>query len=97
MPTLYVTCHECHTEFPTPIGVTDQGLSGVLISGMVHTCPKCGHEGQFFTQDYHIPAATSGRVESGADVAVKTQTDEKRAENQVDMVKVAGYGVKPEG
>ncbi|MCI4327274.1 MAG: hypothetical protein L3K16_06545 [Thermoplasmata archaeon] len=97
MPTLYVTCHNCHTEFPTPIGVTDQGLSGVLISGLTHKCPNCGEEAQYFTQDYHVPTATSGRVESGADVAVKNEGDERRAENQVDMVKLAGYGVKPEG
>jgi hypothetical protein len=97
MPTLYLKCRNCGKEFPTPIGVTEQGLHGVMISGMTHKCPHCGQEAQYFTQDYHVPAATADRPESASDVAVKADSNERRAENQVDMVKVAGYGVGPEG
>ena len=95
MPTLLVRCQKCGEEFPTPIGVTGTTLSGVLISGLTHRCPHCGAEGQYFTQDYHVPTETAERPETRANVAVTAPSDEVRAENQVDMVKVAGYGVKP--
>jgi|SRR5580658_10019130 DNA-directed RNA polymerase subunit RPC12/RpoP len=56
MPTLFLKCRTCGTEFPTPIALTNESFQGnVLISGLEHACPACGSRDQFFTADYFLP------------------------------------------
>ena len=96
MPTLFLTCQSCHEEFPTPIGVTDPALTGVIISGMPHRCPACGVEGRYSTQDYHVPRETLKEVEHEENRAIEDRDHEVEAKQHVDTVRLAGYGVKPE-
>jgi hypothetical protein len=57
MPTLFLKCHECHQEFPTPIGVAAEAMGGFIISGITHPCPLCKAESEYVTRDYHFPEA----------------------------------------
>jgi hypothetical protein len=55
MPTLFLTCRDCHREFPTPIGISEEAMTGFIISGLTHHCPFCKAESEYVTQDYHLP------------------------------------------
>lgn len=96
MPTLFLTCRSCGEEFPTPIGVTDPKLTGVIISGMSHRCPGCGADDKFSTQDYHVPKETVQEVQAEANRAIEDRAHEIEEKQRADTIRLAGYGVKPE-
>jgi hypothetical protein len=99
MPTLFLQCRECRREFLTPIAVTEAGLHDVLITGMTHICPHCGHSDSYNTQDYHVPSELVGQLNPptaplAADPAGATAT-----RTEVTASKLAGFSVvsTPEG
>ncbi|MCI4343217.1 MAG: CpXC domain-containing protein [Thermoplasmata archaeon] len=93
MPSLYLTCHQCHQEFVTPIAVTEAGLHDVLITGMVHLCPHCGHPDQYFTQDYHVPAALVDQLKPPDSPLSTDHAAAEHVSTEVAASKLAGYSV----
>jgi hypothetical protein len=55
MPTLFVQCVTCRTDFPTPIAVPPATDEGVLVSGLALKCPRCGAEHRYYTKDFRVP------------------------------------------
>lgn len=56
MPTLFVRCRACRTEFPTRLAVGDERGSTLVVSGLSQRCPACGTEELYFTKDVFVPA-----------------------------------------
>ena len=93
MPTLFVSCKECQTEFPTPIGGRETGKSGVIISSLRLRCPKCGRESEYSTPDFHITAGTPAQ----GGTAEADPSASHAAHEQVERQKVAAFGVVDAG
>jgi hypothetical protein len=55
MPSLWVKCKNCGQEFASGIAVQDEALGHVLMTDVIHACPKCGASGKYSTMDYHSP------------------------------------------
>jgi hypothetical protein len=95
MPTLFVKCRACGQEFPTPIGESEPGHSGVIISGLSLRCPKCAAEDQYSTADFHVPV---GSKSSPAEDGTPTEPDlasAHHAQQGAAQEKLAGAGVVP--
>jgi DNA-directed RNA polymerase subunit RPC12/RpoP len=95
LPTLYLKCRKCAKEFPTPIGVTEAGLKGVIISGLIHRCPHCGHEDQYNTHDYHLPEGLPDPAAAETKPLAADPKLENQAKKDAASEKLAGYGVVP--
>jgi rubredoxin len=95
VPTLFVKCRTCGHEFPTPIGESATGRSGVIISGLVLRCPKCGADHPYSTSDFHIPSGISGPPSGGRNTAEPDLAGEHEAKQEASQEKLAGYGVVP--
>ena len=98
VPTLFVKCRKCGSEFATPIGEPKTGASGVIISGLQLRCPECGHDDQYSTADFHVPADSKGPPSGGRGSAQEDRSTEHEAKQDAAQEKLAGYGVvSPEG
>jgi hypothetical protein len=96
MPTLFVACKSCGSEFPTPIGEREVGKSGVIITDLPLKCSKCARESLYSTGDFHIPAAVANAPKGGT--AVENLTAEHEAKQQARQERLAGTGVvSPDG
>lgn len=96
MPTLFVKCRACGTDFPTRIGEPKTGVpGGVIISGLKLRCPKCGKEDQYSTQDFHVPVDTTGPPGGGRAKAEPNPTSEHEGHEEAAQQKEAGHGVVP--
>jgi hypothetical protein len=95
VPTLFVKCKGCNSEFPTPIGEPKSDETEVIISNLKLRCAKCGHEAEYSTADFHIPANAGGPPAGGGEVAVEDLTTEHNAKEMSSQQKLAGYGVVP--
>ncbi|MGA8536398.1 MAG: hypothetical protein WB789_03270 [Thermoplasmata archaeon] len=95
MPTLFVKCRACGQEIPTPVAEPTSGVAGVMISSMRVRCPKCGHDDEYSTADFHQPSGTEGPVTGGRAVAQENLTNEPEATLEGAQEKLAGYGVVP--
>jgi len=94
MPTLFVNCRKCGSEFPTPIGESKPGSSGLIITGLELRCPKCGTADAYSTPDFHLPAGTAGPG-GGRDKAEEDLTSEHNAKEEARQEKYAGLGIVP--
>ncbi len=95
MPTLFVKCKQCGTEFPTPMGETNPGLSGLLISGLRLRCTACGTEDDYSTLDFHVSADMPDSSVGSSDPAQADLTAEHTAKLAAAQEKAAGFGVVP--
>jgi|GEM_PF-4773970 hypothetical protein len=77
MPTLFVKCEACQIEFPTPIGEANPGHSGLIVSGLVLKCPKCGQQRAYDTADFHAPQVSGAPSTSGKGRAVENLENEQ--------------------
>jgi hypothetical protein len=93
MPTLFLTCHHCEKEFPTPIAVTEAGLHDVLITGMVHLCPHCGKVDQYYTADYHVPTELVEQMPKDPTPMEPAPDAAEELRIQENANKLAGYAV----
>ena len=57
MPTLFVRCRACRTEFPTRLAVGEEDRSTLVVSGLSQRCPACGTEELYYTKDVFVPPA----------------------------------------
>ena len=71
------------------------GPSGVMISNLRIRCPKCGHDDQYSTADFHVPGNTDGPPSGGGGTATEDLTSEHEAKQDAAQEKFAGYGVVP--
>ncbi|MGI0133096.1 MAG: hypothetical protein ACREDK_08450 [Thermoplasmata archaeon] len=55
MPTLFVRCASCTTEFPTRLAVEDLHGSTLVVSGLPLRCPSCHAESMYYTKDLFVP------------------------------------------
>jgi hypothetical protein len=93
MPTLFLRCRSCDAEFPTPIAVTEEGLGGVMITGMLHRCPSCGEENDYSTHDYFIPTSASSANSADATVGGDNAANEE-TERNAEVDRLSGFGVE---
>jgi hypothetical protein len=91
VPTLYVKCTACQTDFPTPLGEIQSGEAGVIISSMRLRCPKCHREGEYSTKDFHGPQDSPGAEPA----PVPDPGRDHEAHRTEQQQKLAGYGVVP--
>lgn len=56
MPTLFVRCRACGTEFPTRLAVGAEEQRTLVVSGLSQRCPACGVEELYYTKDVFAPA-----------------------------------------
>jgi len=94
VPTLFVRCRTCNAEFPTPIGETSTGRSGVIISGLRLRCGSCGTEDQYSTSDFHIPTEMGGPAGTTSR-AEPVPASEHEAHVEAAQEQLSGYGVVP--
>ncbi len=95
MPTLFVKCRSCGEEFPTPIGEAETGHSGLIISGLMLRCPKCGHDDRYSTADFHLPVGDAGSPVEGKSTSEPNPTTDHEAVQEAAQEKLAGAGVVP--
>jgi len=57
MPTLLVLCHRCGREFPSDVSLSERGIQGQLMDGVVYECPHCGTRDPYFTAEHYLPGA----------------------------------------
>ncbi len=95
MPTLFVECKKCGTEFTTPMGETNPGSSGVIITGLRLRCQKCGTEDDYSTADFHVPKSVPGSAPGSGDKAEEDLTTERNAKQEAAQEKFAGFGIVP--
>ena len=57
MLTLLVGCHRCGREFPSDVSLSDRGIDGQLMDGVVYECPHCGTRDPYFTAEHHLPGS----------------------------------------
>ena len=57
MLTLLVDCHRCGHEFPSEVRLSEAGIEGRLMDGVVYQCPSCGLRDPYFTVEHHLPSA----------------------------------------
>jgi DNA-directed RNA polymerase subunit RPC12/RpoP len=95
MPTLFVKCRACNQEIPSPVAEPKGDPSGVMISGLKIRCPKCGHEAEYSTADFHLPGGTGGPPSGGQVVGEESLASEHEAKLEGAQEKYAGYGVVP--
>jgi DNA-directed RNA polymerase subunit RPC12/RpoP len=62
--TLTVLCHRCGQAFPSEISVSERGIKGPFIEGVVYECPHCGTRDPYFTSEHLLSA--SGSLEGGS-------------------------------
>jgi len=93
VPTLFVKCKSCGTEFPSPIGATGTGDRGLIISGLELHCPACKAAAQYSTAEFHIPAATEASPAGDRSVAVEDIHHEHVAKEEAVQAKLVGLGV----
>jgi DNA-directed RNA polymerase subunit RPC12/RpoP len=55
--TLLVLCHRCGREFPSEVSLSDQGIDGQVMDGVVYECPHCGTRDPYFTAEHHLPGS----------------------------------------
>jgi DNA-directed RNA polymerase subunit RPC12/RpoP len=55
--TLLVLCHQCGREFPSDVALSEQGIRGELLDGVVYDCPHCGTRDPYFAAEHHLPGA----------------------------------------
>jgi hypothetical protein len=91
MPTLFVTCKSCGSEFPTPIGEREVGKSGVIVTDLPLNCPKCSRGNLYSTGDFHIPPGVPNATKGGT--AVEDLTAEHAAKQKGRQERLAGTGV----
>lgn len=53
--TLLLSCHQCGREFPSDVSLSEQGIRGQLLDGVVYECPYCGTRDPYFTAEHHLP------------------------------------------
>ena len=95
MPTLFVACRSCGREIPTPVAEPKTGAKGVMITSLRIKCPKCGHDDQYSTSDFHAPP--SGKDPPAGDLvkAEEDQESEHEAKKKGEQEKLAGLGIVP--
>jgi len=66
LPSLFLTCRHCRSEFPSGIAVTamTETTETVAMFGLRHRCPRCGTDAAYYTPDYHLPAATDWNAQN---------------------------------
>jgi len=64
VPPLSVLCHRCGQAFPSEVSLTERGLSGQLLEGVVYECPHCGTRDPYFTAEHHV--SVSGGFATGS-------------------------------
>lgn len=64
MPPLSVLCHRCGQAFPSEVSLTDRGLSGPLLEGVVYECPHCGTRDPYFAAEHRT--SVSGGFSAGS-------------------------------
>ncbi|MGC2035847.1 MAG: hypothetical protein WA761_10455 [Thermoplasmata archaeon] len=57
MPTLSVVCHRCGHEFPSSVSVTEEGIGGQLMDGIIYECPHCRNREPYFTVEHRLPGS----------------------------------------
>jgi DNA-directed RNA polymerase subunit RPC12/RpoP len=57
MLTLLVLCHRCGREFPSDVSLSERGIQGQLMDGVVYECPHCGTRDPYFTAEHHLPGS----------------------------------------
>jgi hypothetical protein len=95
VPTLFVKCKTCATDFPSPIGETETGHLGLIISGLRLHCPKCGADDQFSTADFHMPMPSDGPGAAPSATAVEDIHHEHAAKQEAVQAKLAGLAIVP--
>lgn len=76
MPTLFVRCRVCRTEFPTRLAVGEEDRSTLVVSGLSQRCPSCGAEELYYTKDVFVPPAPEpgGAAPAGRSSAREVRT-----------------------
>jgi hypothetical protein len=98
MPTLFVRCDACHQEFPTPIGESKPGSSGLIISGLKLRCPKCGQERAYDTPDFHVPNGSDPPSRGDKGTAVENLENEHGTAEALPATRLIGEDVpNPQG
>ncbi|MGI0129061.1 MAG: hypothetical protein ACREDE_09585 [Thermoplasmata archaeon] len=93
MPTLFVRCKSCGTEFPTPIGEPEKGRSGAIITGLSLHCPHCRREDVYSTADFHLPRIVDGPPEGRGAEAEENLSTEAEAKRRAKLANISGAGV----
>jgi DNA-directed RNA polymerase subunit RPC12/RpoP len=57
MPTLSVVCHRCGHEFPSSVSITEDGIGGQLMDGIIYECPHCRIRDPYFTVEHRLPGS----------------------------------------
>jgi hypothetical protein len=89
MPGLFLECKSCGKSFPSRIGVNDDAIHGVSMNGVMHRCPNCQHEAEYFTADYFVPNAT-GQREKAPPVQPEVPHE---SQAQLEARRLSGYSV----
>jgi DNA-directed RNA polymerase subunit RPC12/RpoP len=55
--TLLVLCHRCGREFPSDVSLSEEGIRGPLMDGVVYECPHCGTRDPYFTAEHYLPGS----------------------------------------
>ena len=55
MLTLLLLCHQCGREFPSSVSLSEHGIRGQLLDGVIYECPYCGIRDPYFTAEHHLP------------------------------------------
>lgn len=51
---LLVNCHRCGREFRSDLRVTEAGIQGHFLEGVVYRCPHCGVRDPYFAAEHHL-------------------------------------------
>ena len=69
MPTLYLTCKTCNTEFASGISVDEKSFETMVFSGNRHICPK-GHTHAYDKNNYYFRSRWRYFVKCGCEERV---------------------------
>lgn len=89
MPGLYVDCKKCGKPFPSRIGVNEDAIHGLSMSGVLHRCPACRTEEEYFTADYYVPSETRATAKGERPPPLESHVTPAELAAQ----KLSGYGV----
>jgi DNA-directed RNA polymerase subunit RPC12/RpoP len=95
VPTLFVKCRACGREVPTPVAEPDTGAEGVMITALRIKCPSCGHDDEYSTPDFHIPASEQDPPAGATVRGEEDQDAEREAKQKAAQEKLAGLGILP--
>jgi DNA-directed RNA polymerase subunit RPC12/RpoP len=54
VPVLSVVCHRCGQDFPSEVSLSENGIRGRLMEGVVYECPHCGVRDPYFTAEHRL-------------------------------------------